>query len=103
MDWSHRSLADCTRAFELTRTQSEAEMPNCASDESNNMVTAWLKKKKKKARKDTSNRCGKCYDIQDMIADTIRQRDRKIDSDYAELVGSKPSGKPLHHRKTDTQ
>src|SRR5882762_3289753 len=102
MDWSHRSLADCTRAFELTRTQSEAEMPNCASHESNNMVTAWLKKKKK-ARKDTSNRCGKCHDIQDMIADTIRQRDRKIDSDYAELVGSKPSGKPLHHRKTDTQ
>src|ERR1700683_2187562 len=86
-----RSLADCTHSLVLTRGESDALLPLCADHQSQQEVVEWLKKRKKKARSDTKDKCGLCLDIAAMASSTKRARNADLDEDFCQVHDADPS------------
>jgi hypothetical protein len=98
-----RPLADCTRSIELTRNQNDAKLPLCVDHQGQQELSQWLKKPKRKATKDTPERCGTCTDILKMRATQDKRRDQELDKDFNHFGDRAATGPPeadpiQHHR-----
>ncbi|KIM72795.1 hypothetical protein PILCRDRAFT_93306 [Piloderma croceum F 1598] len=91
-------IADCTRAYELTRSDNAIKLPLCVSNEATTQLPAWIKKRKKAPQKDTRDRCGKCVDVQKMNEwmEQARMKEKDQDWDYYESAEPKKSARPRH-------
>jgi hypothetical protein len=87
-------LADCTRAYELTRKENTAKLPLCVSKEG----IAALKKRKKAAKKDTKDRCGRCSEIESTNEKMRQDRAAEKERDWEHYESSSPgqNARPRH-------
>jgi hypothetical protein len=80
---STSGIADCTRAYELTRSENSAQLPLCIAKEYIDSLGPWLKKRNKKPHKNTKDKCGKCIDIQAMNKNKETERLYEKDQDWS--------------------
>jgi hypothetical protein len=101
---STSDIADCTRAYELTRGLNDAQLPLCVSREATHELDAWLQNKNRRGKGDRKNKCGKCEDVQAMnqSREKVREKDRDNDWSFYENLGAKKA-RPRHEIPTPQQ